>query len=80
MFGLIKQGDVLNIVHDDTVNAVPSDYLVVKKIHSSRTFETTSAATSIDSSAADSIASESPNLIVRQVIFRQSSEQVSSTM
>jgi hypothetical protein len=80
MFGLIKQGDVLNIVHDDTVNAVPSDYLVVKKIHSSREFETTSAATSIDSSAADSIASESPNLIVRQVIFRQSSEQVSSTM
>ena len=80
IFGLIKQGDVLNIVHNDTVSAIPSDYLVVKKIHSSRLFETTAAATNIDSSAADSIASETPNLVVRQIIFRQSTEQVSATM
>lgn len=80
MFGLIKQGDVLNIVHNDTVSAIPSDYLVVKKIHSSRIFETTAAATNIHSSAADSDAVESPNLIVRQIIFRQSSEQVSAAM
>ena len=80
MFGLIKQGDVLNIVHNDTVSAIPSDYLVVKKIHSSRIFETTAAATNIHSSAADSDAVESPNLIVRQIIFRQSIEQVSAAM
>jgi len=80
MFGLIKQGDVLNIVHNDTVSAIPSDYLVVKKIHSSRIFETTAAATNIHSSAADSDATESPNLVVRQIIFRQSSEQVSAAM
>jgi hypothetical protein len=80
MFGLIKQGDVLNIVHNDTVSAIPSDYLVVKKIHSSRLFETTAAATNIDSSAADSIASDPPNLVVRQIIFRQSTEQVSAAM
>ena len=80
IFGLIKQGDVLNIVHNDTVSAIPSDYLVVKKIHSSRLFETTAAATNIHSSAADSIASETPNLVVRQIIFRQSTEQVSATM
>jgi hypothetical protein len=80
MFGLIKQGDVLNIVHNDTVSAIPSDYLVVKKIHSSRIFETTAVATNIHSSAADSDAVESPNLIVRQIIFRQSSEQVSAAM
>ena len=80
IFGLIKQGDVLNIVHNDTVSAIPSDYLVVKKIHSSRLFETTAAATNIDSSAADSIASETPNLVVRQIIFRQSTEQVSAAM
>lgn len=80
MFGLIKQGDVLNIVHNDNVSAIPSEYLVVKKIHSSRIFETTAAATNIHSSAADSDAVESPNLIVRQIIFRQSSEQVSAAM
>lgn len=80
MFGLIKQGDVLNIVHNDNVRAIPSEYLVVKKIHSSRIFETTAAATNIDCSAADSDASETPNLIVRQIIFRQSSEQVSAAM
>jgi len=80
IFGLIKQGDVLNIVHNDTVSAIPSDYLVVKKIHSSRLFETTAAATNIHSSAAYSDATESPNLVVRQIIFRQSTEQVSAAM
>lgn len=75
IFGLIKRGDILNIVDDETMDSNPSDYLVVKKIHSSRKFETTSAATHLSCSAA-----ESPNLFVRLIHFRQSSEQVSSAM
>lgn len=75
IFGLIKRGDILNIVDDDTKDSNPSDYLVVKQIHSSRKFETTTAATNLSHSAA-----ESPNLFVRQIHFRQSSEQVSSAM
>jgi hypothetical protein len=75
LFGLIKRGDILNIVDDETRDSNPSDYLVVKQIHSSRKFETTTAATHLSSSAA-----ESPNLFVRLVHFRQSSEQVSSAM